>query len=125
MQQSPFETQPPPGIEHALPNASHWPFTQLPEQHSDGFTQASPPAAQAHAPSRHNPLQHSFDDSHPSTSGRHTARHSPLRHSPLQQSAFEEQVEPSSLHVGVVVIVVPQPTSSRKSHVTREAMRAP
>ena len=121
VQQSPPETQPPPGIEHVLPNASHWPFTQLPEQHSAGFTQASPPAAQVQAPSRHSPLQHSFDDSQPSTSGRHRARHNPPRHSPLQQSVFDEQVEPSSTQVGAF-IVVPQPTSRTPSHITREDM---
>lgn len=95
VQQSPVVRQPAPGIEHPSMDA-HRPATQLPEQHSAGFTQLSFVIAQVHAPSRHSPLQHSFDDAQPSMSGLHTTWHSPPRHSPLQQSASEEHVPPSS-----------------------------
>lgn len=95
VQQSPVATQPPPGIEQPSMDA-HRPATQLPEQHNAGLTQASFVIAHVHAPSRHSPLQHSFDDAQPSMSGLHTTWHSPPRHSPLQQSASEAQFPPSS-----------------------------
>lgn len=95
VQQSPVATQPPPGIEQPSIDA-HFPPTQLPEQHSAGFTQLSFVMPHVHAPSRHSPLQHSFDDAQPSMSGLHTTWQSPPRHSPLQQSASVEHFPPSS-----------------------------
>jgi len=71
VQQSSVVRHPAPGI--AQPSmAAHRPLTQLPEQHSAGFTQLSFVMPHVHAPSRHNPLQHSFDDVQPSMSGLHT-----------------------------------------------------
>lgn len=115
VQQSCVATQPPPG--NAQPSAeAQRPLTQLPEQQSAGLTHASFVIAQVHAPSRHSPLQHSFDDAHPSTSGLHTTWQRLLRHSPLQQSASELHAPPSSLHEGGVIMVVPQPAAVTASH---------
>lgn len=95
VQQSPVVRQPAPGIAQPSMDA-HRPPTQLPEQHNAGFTQLSFVIPQVHAPSRHSPLQHSFDDAQPSMSGLHTTWHSPPRHSPLQQSASDVHAPPSS-----------------------------
>lgn len=117
VQQSSVVRHPPPGIEQP-PMAVHWPPTHSPEQHSAGFTHASPAPPHVHAPLRHSPLQHSFDDSHPSTSGLHSAWQTPMRHSPRQHSDVIEHAVPRSLHVAFID-VVPQP----RANIARSAAR--
>lgn len=121
VQQSLESVQPPPAAEQ--PERSwHMPPTQLPEQHTPDVTHDSPPIAQTQAPSRHNPLQHSFDDEQPSTSGRHTTWQMPARHSPLQQSANDEHVWPTGLHIGSVGFVMPHERANTELTRTKARM---
>jgi hypothetical protein len=101
-QQSPFDRQPSPGVPHPPPTQR--PERQLPEQQNAGLTHDSPAMAQVHAPSRHSPLQHSFDELQPSTNGLHGSRHRPSRHSPRQQSDRLEQRPPNAWHIGVITV---------------------
>jgi hypothetical protein len=97
---------------------------QLPEQHKAGLMHDSPAIAQVHAPSRQLPLQHSFDDAQPSTSGLQGSRHRPSRHSPRQQSDRELQRPPSGWHIGVIT-VCPQLTDSIATTTGRRGRTAP